>query len=187
MQDVRTTADQSVFRPLMRRRVFEDVIIQIEQAIESGSLHRGDRLPTERQLAATLGVSRASVREALRVLEVFGVVDARPGTGPESGSFVSSRGADGLASALRFLAALSGVTIGDFVDIRTAVERHTIRRAAELCDAASIERLRDLISSMRRASSYEEFHNIDTDFHIAIASASGNTLAPALMEALPQR
>lgn len=179
-----TTDPNDLFRPLMRRRAFEDVIVQVEQAIENGSLRQGDRLPTERQLAETLGVSRASVREALRVLEMFGVVVARPGTGPDSGSFVSSRGGNGLTSALRFHATLSGTPTEDFVDIRTAIERHTARRAADLRDDASIERLRDLIPLMRQAKSHDEFHRIDTDFHIAVASASQNLLAPVMMEAL---
>src|SRR5262245_28701150 len=85
------------FQKVERRRAFEDVILQFERAIEEGSLRDGDRLPTERELAATLGVSRASVREALRVLEMYGVLVARPGTGPDSGSILSARNTGGIA------------------------------------------------------------------------------------------
>ena len=61
------------FRPVARRRAFEDVIVQVEDAIAGGRQRPGDRLPPERELAQILAVSRASVREALRVLEAFGV------------------------------------------------------------------------------------------------------------------
>ncbi|NUT55899.1 MAG: FadR family transcriptional regulator [Thermoleophilia bacterium] len=61
------TAD-SPFKPVARRRAFEDVIVQVEAAIAEGRLGPGDRLPPERELAAQLQVSRASVRDALRVL-----------------------------------------------------------------------------------------------------------------------
>ena len=69
----------SPFKPVPRRRAFEDVIVQVEEAIADGRIGPGDRLPPERELAGQLRVSRASVREALRVLEAFGVADLAPG------------------------------------------------------------------------------------------------------------
>ena len=71
------------FQAVEQRRTFEQILLQIEEAIISGGLKPGDRLPPERDLAQTFGVSRASVREALRVLEMFGVIVARRGTGPD--------------------------------------------------------------------------------------------------------
>ena len=75
--------------------------MQIEEAIVDGRLRPGDRLPSERELAETFGVSRASVREALRALEVFGVVVARRGTGPDAGSIVADGAGEGLSNARR--------------------------------------------------------------------------------------
>ena len=68
------------FQELDQRRAFEKILGQIEEAIVQGRLQSGDRLPSERELAESFGASRASVREALRVLEAFGVVVARRGT-----------------------------------------------------------------------------------------------------------
>src|SRR5919198_6364811 len=97
--DVMTLPD-SPFRPVAHRRAFEDVIVQVEEAIAAGTLQPGDRLPPERELAHQLQVSRASVREALRILEAFGVIEARRGRGADAGSVVTTGGQNGLAGLL---------------------------------------------------------------------------------------
>src|SRR5213593_3658038 len=94
----------SPFRPVAQRRAFEDVIVQVEEAIAAGRLQPGDRLPPERELALQLQVSRASVREALRVLEAFGVIAARRGTGADSGSILSLQNESPLSGLLRLYA-----------------------------------------------------------------------------------
>src|SRR4051812_46206283 len=96
----------SPFRPVAQRRAFEDVIVQVEEAIAAGRLQAGDRLPPERDLAAQMRVSRASVREALRVLEAFGVIAARRGRGADAGSVVTTSEQNGLAGLLRIYSLL---------------------------------------------------------------------------------
>ena len=93
----------SAFAPVKQRRAFEDIIVQVENAILEGRLRVGDRLPPERELAEIFNVSRASVREALRVLEAFGVLSARRGTGAESGSIVSAQNGSPLSGLLRLV------------------------------------------------------------------------------------
>src|SRR5215211_1811990 len=117
------------FRPIGRRRAFEDVILQVEDAIAEGRISQGDRLPPERELAQALGVSRGSVREALRVLEAFGVLAARRGRGADAGSTVTAE-QNGLAGLLRIYASLLKVPLSDLVDIRVAIEAMTARAAA---------------------------------------------------------
>jgi len=74
-------AHSSIFQPVRPRRIYEDIVRQIQGLIAERQLQPGDRLPSERELAELLSVSRASVREALRVLSAMGLVEVRSGDG----------------------------------------------------------------------------------------------------------
>lgn len=175
---------RSSFTPVKRPRAFEEIIVQLENAIHEGRLTVGDRLPPERELAEIFQVSRASVREALRVLEAFGVLSARRGTGAESGSIVSAENETPLSSLLRLYASLLQMPLMDLVDVRVALEMLTARRAAERASPEEIERLRTIIESMHDSREPEGFLTLDTDFHVTLARVSGNSVAPLIMGAL---
>ncbi|HEY8589478.1 MAG TPA: GntR family transcriptional regulator, partial [Naasia sp.] len=83
----------------MAGRAWETVIDRVERDLASGALRVGDHLPSERTLAADLGVGRSSVREAVRVLEVLGLVRTATGSGPSAGAIVVSK-PDGAMSVL---------------------------------------------------------------------------------------
>ncbi len=172
------------FAPVKRRRAFEDIIVQIENAIHEGRLTVGDRLPPERELAEIFQVSRASVREALRVLEAFGVLSARRGTGADSGSIVSAENDSPLSGLLRLYASLLQMPLMDLLEMREALEMLTARRAAERAGEEEVERLREIIAAMKASREPEEFLTLDTDFHVTLARASGNSVAPLIMGAL---
>jgi GntR family transcriptional regulator, transcriptional repressor for pyruvate dehydrogenase complex len=169
------------FRPVERRRAFEDVVVQIEEAIAAGQLQAGDRLPSERELAEIFEVSRNSVREALRILEAFGVIAARQGRGPDAGSVITAVERNGLPGMLRLYATVLRIPLHDLVDIRVALEAMNARAAAAHGDA---EHLAELARNMAPEHDKDRFLALDTEFHVAIARASGNSLAPLLMEAL---
>jgi GntR family transcriptional regulator, transcriptional repressor for pyruvate dehydrogenase complex len=171
------------FRMVPQRRAYEEIILQIEQALADGRLTEGDRLPGERELAETFGVSRSSVREALRVLETFGVLVVRRGTGADAGSIVAAQARTGLVSALRFHSALQRTPTADFVDLRAVIEAEAVKRAAGL-DSLRTDELRALIEQMRTAATPERYHRLDTNFHVELTRISGNSLLPLLMEAL---
>ena len=171
----------SPFRPVAQRRAFEDVIVQVEEAIAAGRLEPGDRLPPERELALQLQVSRSSVREALRILEAFGVIEARRGRGADAGSVVTTGGQNGLAGLLRIYSLLNRVPLSDLVDLRVAIESMTAREAAQRADGARLKQLADEIAHVEDRAA---FLQLDTGFHVELARASGNALAPLLMEAL---
>jgi len=69
------------FRPIKTRKIYEEIVEQLKDMLSRGELRPGDRLPSEREMAESLGVSRASVREALTALEAIGILDIRPGEG----------------------------------------------------------------------------------------------------------
>jgi GntR family transcriptional regulator, transcriptional repressor for pyruvate dehydrogenase complex len=171
------------FRLVDQRRTFEQILLQVEEAIVDGRLQPGDRLPPERDLAQAFGVSRASVREALRVLEKFGVMVARRGTGSAAGSVVTE-GQSGLQSAIRLHAGLMRIPVGDLVEVRAMLERIAAEKAATRTGGGRADRLTEIVDAMRRTTGFDEFNELDAEFHVQLARASGNALLPVLMQAL---
>jgi GntR family transcriptional regulator, transcriptional repressor for pyruvate dehydrogenase complex len=178
------TAGESPFQAVEQRRTFEQILLQVEEAVIDGRLKPGDRLPAERDLARTFGVSRASVREALRVLEMFGVIMARRGTGPDAGSIVADSAQSGLQSALRLHVGLLRIPTKDMVEVRAVLEQQAGQKAAEHVTPGLTEHLQKIVDGMHAAPSISEFNALDTEFHVELARVSGNALLPVLMEAL---
>jgi GntR family transcriptional regulator, transcriptional repressor for pyruvate dehydrogenase complex len=173
------------WQPVRRLRTHEHVLAQIEQQILDGRLAAGDRLPGERELADYLGVSRAGVREALRVLEALGVLSAGVGSGPGAGSVVRGEGSEALANLLRLHLALSRFTQREVMEVRVQLERWAMSQAAVHASAEDIARLRSEVLAMRQPDiGFERFNELDTDFHVSIAEMSGNSLLGTLMRAL---
>ena len=183
--DILRTVAEAAWQPVRRVRTHEQVLAQIEQKILDGELRVGERLPSERELAEALGVSRASIREALRALEVMGIVESHIGSGPESGSFVSGRSSEALGNLLRLHMALAQISLADLVDIRRQLEQNNARQAAIRRTDEDLAHLESIIHSMRAPGlHYEQFNELDTEFHVSIARASKNALASDLMQAL---
>ncbi len=173
------------WQPVRRLRTHEHVLAQIAERILDGRLQVGDRLPSERELVGALGVSRGSVREALRILESMGIVEANVGSGRDAGSTVSGRASDALSNLLRLHMALSRFQLADLVEVRIQLERAAAARAAGQAGPADRALLMALIDDMEREGlEHSVFHELDTEFHVTIARASGNALSADLMQAL---
>ncbi|HEY1970808.1 MAG TPA: FadR/GntR family transcriptional regulator [Pseudonocardia sp.] len=173
------------WQPVRRLRTHEHVLAQIEQQILDGRLSAGDRLPGERELADYLGVSRAGVREALRVLEALGVVSAGVGSGPTAGSVMRGEGSEALATLFRLHLALCRFTQREVLEVRVQLERWAVSQAAVHATPSDIGTLRSAVRAMRqRDIGYEQFNELDTGFHVSIAEMSGNALLGTLMRAL---
>ncbi|ASR39711.1 hypothetical protein BAY61_27470 [Prauserella marina] len=176
---------ESSWEPVRKVRTHEQVLAQIEQRILDGRLRVGEKLPSERELVEALGVSRTSVREALRALEAMGIIEANVGSGRDAGSIVAGRSTAALSNLLRLHMALAQTSITDLVEIRVQLERNAASMAAERRTANDIAYLRSLIESMRvEKLEYQEFNELDTEFHVSIARTSRNALASDLMQAL---
>jgi DNA-binding FadR family transcriptional regulator len=183
----RVSASTESWEPLKRLRTHEQVLEAIEAQIVRGRLRPGDRLPSERELALAFGVSRPSVREALRVLEWTGVVVAGVGSGKEAGSIITNRVSDALTRVLRIHLALANFRLDDVVETRVALEAEAVVGASANASANDLERLAGLVDQMKAEDASltpERFHVLDTDFHVAIAEASGNKLIAEMMQAL---
>ena len=165
------------WRPVARSSTHELVIAAIEDQIMNGTLAVGDLLPPERELAAHLQVSRAGVREAIRVLEGHGVLRSDVGSGRGAGTFVAALPSAALARFLRLHVALSNFRLQEVVEARLLLEQTSAALAAERADAAALAEMERLLAVMDEPGvSREAFNDADTAFHVAIAEAGGNSL-----------
>jgi DNA-binding FadR family transcriptional regulator len=165
-------------------RTHEQVVAEIENRLIAGSLKAGDRLPPERQFAEALGVSRGAVREALRILEAIGVVEAGTGSGPSSGSMIVKDSIAGMAMVLRIHLQLASFTQDDLVEVRLLIEHLAARKSAETATSEDIADLRSLVEEMRGVHTTAAYNDLDASFHVRIVRASDNALAAVLMAAL---
>ncbi len=165
------------WRPVPRARSHELVVEAIENQIMSGALRVGDPLPPERELAARLQVSRAGVREAIRVLEAQGVVTSSVGAGRDAGTFIAAMPSAALTRFLRLHVALSNFPMDDIVDARVMLERNSAVLAAAHAGNDELTAIGLKLSQMDESEhDCEPFNDADTAFHVAIAEAGGNRL-----------
>lgn len=174
-----------VWQPVTRVRSHDLVVEAVENQILGGVLRVGDPLPPERELASRLQVSRAGVREAIRVLESQGVVRSNVGAGREAGTFIAAMPSAALTRFLRLHVALSNFPMRDIIDARVMLERNSVAMAAARADDALLATLRAPLTVMDQSDlDCEPFNDADTAFHVAIAEASGNRLVADMTVAI---
>jgi GntR family transcriptional regulator, transcriptional repressor for pyruvate dehydrogenase complex len=164
-----------VFEPVRPATTFEETVERLGTAIRLGLLPAGSRLPSERDLAEQLGISRSTLREAITTLVQSGhLVSARGRTG---GTFVAER--PPLAEQDKPL----GDEAWAVLDYRVAVETGATVLAAERAAAEDLERLADLVGQMAAAARFEEYRRADVRFHIGVAEAARS---PRLIRAMTE-
>lgn len=164
----------------MSTRAFELIVRRLEADIAEGRLSPGDRLPAERDLSARLGVSRSSIREALRVLETLGVIEIRPG--PEHGARLVAHAGRGFAEIVRLQLLLREASVADVVEFRVLVESWAVARAAERGGPAATAIARRAAAMSARTLSREDFFAADADLHVAIIGAAENPILTLVAE-----
>ena len=167
----------TTIEPIRRSRLYQSIVEQIEALLEKGELKTGDQLPAERALADQLQVSRASVREALRTLELLGMVETRAG----GGTFVRQGAPDDLARPLHSLIA-RGHTLADVIEFRGVVEPAIASLAAARITAAQLAELHALLLTQERKVAAEQtYADEDARFHEVIGDAAGNELLTTML------
>lgn len=166
------------FTPVNAARTSEKVVEQFVELIRAQNLKPGDRLPSEQALAQALGVSRATVREALSGLKALGLVVSRSGKGnfvAEDDSIV--RDWDRLVAELR-----NRSVFLDALEARKALESEICFLAAQRATEAQLKAIQEALELGREANSTTSFGQADYQFHHALALASGNRLFIRFME-----
>ncbi len=161
-------------------KAYEKVIQYIRDEIWQGNLKRGERLPPERELAESLGVSRNSVREALRTLSLMGFISSVLG----AGNFVSCDLHKNLSESLRMMLVLGETNYLQISQLRRGLESETARLAAARILPKQAARLRELVRLMQEEPDPEQAAHYDQEFHSLLCEASGNRLIKALFGAM---
>jgi GntR family transcriptional repressor for pyruvate dehydrogenase complex len=159
----------------------ELVLTHVEQELAAGRLTLGGRLPAERALAEHLGISRPSVREAIRALEVLGVVRTATGSGPQAGAVIVADPAAGIGAALRLHVATTGLAVSDVVQLRVLVEGWALREASGRPDESVFAAASVLLDEMDAERDPDHFLDLDTAFHSSLVGLCGNVLVTAVM------
>lgn len=144
-----------------------------KQLISEGTLAPGVRLPAEREMATSLKVSRGSLRQALKMLEVMGVVSQRVG----DGTYLNGAAHSILAEPMEFLILLDGISLEELMDARLIVEPELAARAADRATPAMIAGLRESLSRMQtRGSDHALLIEEDLKFHRTIFQMADNRI-----------
>ncbi|WP_052810227.1 FadR/GntR family transcriptional regulator [Streptomonospora alba] len=170
--------------PAERLPVTQRAIDHIKGMIADGLLQPGDRLPTERDLAAELGASRSSMREAIRALTTLGVLEARHG----AGVYVTPLRPGDLLETFSVLAEISqGETLIEVLQVRRMLEPAATALAAARADDAQLRRLAGILERIGTGESEGETVAADLSFHQAIVEITGNATLVAVNDGLSSR
>ncbi|OGP58746.1 MAG: hypothetical protein A2V65_05365 [Deltaproteobacteria bacterium RBG_13_49_15] len=171
------------FKPVKQNRIAVDIVNQLKGAILSGRLKPGERMPTERELTEQFQVSRVVVREALRELEIKGLVKILKG--PAGGSYVTDLSFDQLNSAFLDLFLCNKLSVAELIHTRILVEMEIARLAVLNVNATFTRRLKDALN----AESFEDVSHADfvsnrLIVHEILAEMCGNRLLQAIASSL---
>lgn len=171
--------------PIRRVNVYREVLAQIERFISENQLQPGDRLPSDRELAEMLGVSRVSVRQAIKVLEGFGRVDAQRG----SGTYVREPGhAAAIADLTRGLV-FDRSFARQLIPVHTAVELAVLESASAHRTPDTMARIQAALDRRARSLAEEDDHeegSLDFSFEATLGSVCGNELLRRLQSLIQE-
>jgi len=169
------------FETVRKVRRYEQVAEQIRRMISDGELKPGDLLPPERELVEKLGVGRSSIRDAVRTLEVMGILEPRQG----HGTVVRDLSADALVVPLSLVLTRKRELVTELLDVRRMIEPGLAARAAKNATADELAHMAAILerheAKLRRG---EEAMDEDSDFHYAIALAARNSVVLRVLDVL---
>lgn len=168
-------------KPIKTKKIYEEIIEQLRLLVVKGDLKPGDRLPSERDLAVRLSVSRASVREALSALEMMGLLEIRSG----EGTFIKKINVDSVVTPLSWALSMERDTVLELLEVRKMLEGQTVYLAASRAKEDNIKELEGALKAMYAdIKSGEIGEKADLLFHYAIARASQNSILIRLMNTI---
>lgn len=177
-------APESVaFQPIAGQRVSAQIAAQLQLAIFSGALPQGDRLPPERELAERFGASRASVLEAVHMLELTGLVAIRRGS--TGGAFVTKPDLGKVSAMLQTMVRGNRFDLDELYQARLLIEPGVAEIAARVADGPAIAALRSSIAAARtRFERRDRTYPATENFHYLLARATGSELLVMLVSSV---
>ncbi|HEX9010782.1 MAG TPA: FadR/GntR family transcriptional regulator [Holophagaceae bacterium] len=173
------------FSPIKTKRLYEEIVEQIKRLLTEGTLKPGDRLLPERDMAEQFKVSRASVREAIRTLEMLGIIDIRPG----EGTFIRDTETDAIIRPLAMFLAVERSSLLDMFEMRRIFETATARLAAQRATQEEVDQIEAMLENMRERLNVQDparGEEFDAAFHYAVAEATHNSLLTKLFKTVSE-
>lgn len=171
------------FEPIAPSRAFEEIAAQIRELVASGRLKPGDRLPAERDLSAKFKVSRNTLREALRALELSGMIELRKGAA--GGAFVLPGSSGVVVNGLRDLYHLGAIKPEHLTEARVWLSEVVVRVACERLteqDLLALEENIALATKADKAGNFQQRADLHREFHNLLAAATRNPIITITME-----
>jgi GntR family transcriptional repressor for pyruvate dehydrogenase complex len=177
----RNVQTNKLFSPIKTSRLSDEVYKQIVSLISRGTLKPGDKIPSERDLAFELRVSRQSIREALNRAKVMGLIEVRQG----EGSFILSSINKSLKPPLTIIIEKEAERIFEFIEIRKLIEGWCAEKAASEATIEELQNMENILDKMKKfASKDKQWEELDLELHLSFAKATHNVIAIHVMEAL---
>jgi DNA-binding FadR family transcriptional regulator len=174
-----------MFRKTSPNRICQDLVEQIQEAIADGKLKAGDKLPSQRELGEIFQTSRATLREALRVLEDQGLIEIKLGV--SGGARIRAANTDRVSDSIEMLMRNRSVSLNDLMDFRMVMEGFIAERACELASEEDIKNLNRLKEKAyefltSEPKDWKPYAEIDAEFHQSLAQIAGNPLFQATLK-----
>jgi GntR family transcriptional regulator, transcriptional repressor for pyruvate dehydrogenase complex len=157
----------------------EVTLERLGSAIKMGLYEPGDQLPSEREVAQIMGISRTTVREAIRLLSAQGILSVRRGR--SGGTFVCNPPPSADLLNLRRKLQATGTSLVEILDYRLIVEPGIAELATQRAESSQLDELQDLVSWMKQVQDYPEYRKLDIQFHLLIARATQTQRLPAIV------
>ena len=165
--------ERTGLEPVKKIRLYESIVKQIQKLVSTGTLKPGQKLPPERDLAEELGVSRTSIREALRALEMMGYLESRVGVG--GGTYIKEMTLSNMISPFSETLLQNDEFIVELLEVRLVLEIEVVRLAAMRRDKGVVTRLQEAIDDMEsQIENGETGLRADNAFHKVLADGAGN-------------
>lgn len=175
------------FTPVQAKRGSDVVAEQIENAILSGRLKAGNKLPPEREVIKLFDISRRTLREALRLLEQKGLIQVKQGA--QGGAFVVDEVPHRVSESLHFLIRQKKVSTENIVDFRIQAEGYVTQLVAERISEKTFRELQNLFFKVRNLldqedAGFDEILELESELHLKLADLSGNALYAIILKTI---
>lgn len=182
MSNAKELVTRPSFTAVKHARASRQVVMQFQDQLRAGNLQPGDKLPPEREMAIQFGVSRNSIREAMRELVLLGLVDSRHG----EGTFAAAPSAENIATPFRAIIELSSTASDSIMEFRRAVEPGVAELAAKNITEEGAELLRGALLEFEEAVRNDDpdVTAVDANFHLVTGQVTGNPTVIGVHSAL---
>lgn len=169
-----------MFESIDNKKNYQKIVEQIQNMILDGKMKSGDKLPPERELVGMLQVSRSSLREALKALEVMGLLESKQG----EGSFIVNNVEETILKSVSIAYTLNGGSVKDVMQLRECLEVCAVKQIILYGKDEDIAKLEEIIEFMKAAESFEEGEWWDIKFHNKLIKTTNNILFEIIADSI---